>query len=34
MGIVINNIRDALDRIPRLTGDVYLYGTGLCAKSV
>lgn len=34
MEIVISNIRDALERASRLTGDVYLYGTGLCAKSV
>lgn len=31
---LISSIRDALDRAHRLTGDIYLYGTGFCAKSI
>lgn len=34
MGIVISDIRAALERVHHLSGDIYLYGTGFCAKTV
>lgn len=34
MGIVIRDIEAALERAHHLAGDIYLYGTGFCAKSV
>lgn len=34
MGIVINDIRTVLEQVHHLSGDIYLYGTGFCAKTV
>ncbi|MCI9134007.1 MAG: FkbM family methyltransferase [Lachnospiraceae bacterium] len=34
MGIIISDIRVALERVRQLRGGIYLYGTGFCAKSV
>lgn len=34
MGIVISDIEEALERARCWEGDLYLYGTGFCAKSV
>lgn len=34
MVVMISDIREALERVSHLEGDIYLYGTGFCAKSV